>query len=115
MGNAVSVKESLPAESVLLYCGGSPLEDQMAVAPERTHRRRHRGTPWRKGSRFSGSCRKGPRTDPQGRGRGEEEKEDRQSQEEDPVQQEIRERCRDLRPQEGTQCQFLKMFPIIAK
>ena len=88
------------------------------------------------GSRFSGSCRKGPWTDPQGRGRGEEEKEDRQSQEEDPVQQEvrrriflkenylklfkkyifqIRERCRDLRPQEGTQCQFLKMFPIIAK
>jgi hypothetical protein len=55
------------------------------------------------GARLSGPCRQGQGSDPQGRRRGKEEEEDRPRQEEDPVQQALRQRRADLWTQEGTQ------------
>merc|ERR1712168_667370 len=83
-----------------------------AGRPVRPQYRPHRAPARRKGSRLSRSCQQGSRPDSQGRGPGEEEKEDRLRQEEDPVQPPLCQRCRDLRTQEGSQLQLLNVTSV---
>merc|ERR1712203_498482 len=103
----LSLLEGVDAEQLNLFCSGAPLEDEVSLAFLKNQAIDL--TIPLKGGKVHGSlsCWKGQRPDPQGRSWREEEKEDWACKEENPVCQEVRERCRDFRrPQEGTQLQL---------